>query len=310
MASEAALRKNHKSGGFIRRSRGEKAFNVFNVCLMVLMLVFFLYPLLNMLSISMSDEYAVLRAEVTFYPIGFSTQAYSMIFQSSELWRSVYNSLFVAIVGCVCSLLILSIAAYPLAFGDFYGKKVYNALILFTMWFSGGIIPTFLTIIQLGLYNSLWALIVNGMLSAYNVVIVRSYFDSIPTSIVESARIDGANDYRILFRLVMPLSKPVLATVSLWVIVGHWNDFLNPLIFLSDRQNYTLQLTLKELVLNAESSIHNISMNSSTTTSGAVALGQQVRNAVLVVSMIPMIALYPFVQRFFIGGVMLGSVKG
>lgn len=304
-----ALSKKAESG-FIRRSRSEKVFGVFNVCLMILLLVFFLYPLLNMLSISMSDEYAVLRAEVTFFPIGFNAQAYRLIFQSSELWRSVFNSFFVAIVGCVSSLLILSIAAYPLAFGDFYGKKLYNILILFTMWFSGGIIPTFLTIIQLGLHDSLWSLIVNGMLTAYNVVIVRSYFDSIPVSIVESARIDGANDYRILFRLVMPLSKPVLATVALWVIVGHWNDYLNPLVFLSSRENYTLQLTLKEMVLNAESSTYNISMSNAATTGGAAALGQQVRNAVLVVAMIPMVALYPFVQRFFIGGVMLGSVKG
>lgn len=310
MAREAALRKAPKQHAFIRRSAGEKVFGVFNVAFMILLLAFFLYPLLNMISISMSNEYAVLRAEVTFYPIGFNATAYTMIFQSAELWRSVFNSLFVAIVGCLCSLLILSIAAYPLAFGDFYGKKLYNILILFTMWFSGGIIPTFLTIIQLGLYNSLWSLIVNGMLSAYNVVIVRSYFDSIPISIVESARIDGANDYRILFRLIIPLSKPVLATVALWVIVGHWNDFLNPLVFLSDRANYTLQLMLKEMVLNAESSIHNISMSNSATTGGAAALGQQMRNAVLVVSMIPMVILYPFVQRFFIGGVMLGSVKG
>lgn len=310
MSSTVVRKPARKSHGFIRRSRGEKIFNVCNIVFMVIFLAFILYPLLNMISISMSNEYAVLRAEVTFYPKGFNAQAYELIFQSTELWRSVFNSLFVAIVGCLCSLLLLSLAAYPLAFGDFYGKKAFNALILFTMWFSGGIIPTFLTIIQIGLYNSLWSLIVNGMLTAYNVVIVRSYFDSIPVSIVESAHIDGANDFRILFQLVLPLSKPVLATVALWVIVGHWNDYLNPLIFLSDRANYTLQLTLKEMVLNAESSIHNISMAKANTTGGAAALGQQVRNAVLVVSMIPMVILYPFVQRFFIGGVMLGSVKG
>lgn len=309
MTTQTILRKPIKHG-FIRRSRGEKVFNIANIVFMLVLLAFFLYPLLNMLSISMSNEYAVLRAEVTFYPIGFNFQAYGLIFQSTELWKSVYNSLFVAIVGCGCSVLILTVAAYPLAFGDFYGKKLYNILILFTMWFVNGPIPVFLTIKSLGLYNSLWALIVNSMLSAYNVVIVRSYFDSIPLSIVESARIDGANDYRILFKLIIPLSKPVLATVSLWVIVAHWNDYLNPLLLLSSRENYTLQLMLKEMVLNAESSVHNISMANPNTTGGAAALGQQMRNAVLVVSMIPMVILYPFIQRFFIGGVMLGSVKG
>lgn len=312
MTDAKLARKRRKKHDYIRRSTGEKVFGVFNVAFMLVLLAFFLYPLLNMISISMSDEYAVLRADITFFPKGLNLKAYELIFKTSDIWKSTANSFFVAIVGCVSSLVILTIAAYPLAFGDFYGKKLFNVMILFTMWFSGGLIPTFLTIIQLGLHDSLWALIINGMLSAYNVVIVRSYFSSIPLSIVESARIDGANDYRILFRLIVPLSKPVLATVSLWVIAMHWNDYLNPLIFLSSRENYTLQLTLKELVLNAESSIFNISLGSEgrATTSGAMALGQQMRNAVLVISMIPMLVLYPFIQRFFIGGVMLGSVKG
>ena len=301
----------HNDQDFIRRSTGEKVFGVFNILLMLLLLCFFLYPLLNMISISFSDDLAVLRADVTFYPIGINASAYRTIFANQDLWRSLMNTCFTAGVGCVLSLIFLSIAAYPLAFGDFYGKKFYTMLILFTMWFQGGVVPLFLTIQKLGLYNSLWALIANSLITAYYVVIVRSYFSSIPLSVVESARIDGANDYKILFRLIIPLSKPVLATVALWVIVGHWNDYLNALLFLSDRKNYTLQLVLKELVLNAESSIHNLaSVADPTTTSGALALGQQVRNGVLVVSMIPMVILYPFVQRFFVSGVMLGSVKG
>jgi len=302
--------KRKKGGDFIRRSRGEKIFSAFNLLIMILLLCFFLYPLLNMLSISCSNEYAVLRAEVTFYPIGFNPQAYNMILASEDIWRSVGNSTFVVVVGCVSSLIMLSMAAYPLAFAKFYGKKVYTSIILFTMWFSGGIIPTFLTIMKLGLYDTLWSLIFNSMISAYYVVIVRSYFASIPISVVESARIDGANDFKILFKLILPLSKPVLATVALWVIVGHWNDYLNALLFISSKKNYTLQLVLKELTLNAESSTYNISMTSSSTTGGAAALGQQVRNAVLVVAMIPMCILYPFVQRYFVSGIMLGSVKG
>ena len=302
----------HKKPGryFIRQSRGEKVFGAANIMFMLFMLVIFLYPLLNMFSISVSNQYAILRAEVSFFPRGFDTVSYNLIFANQDIWRSIGNSLFVALAGCALSLILTCVAAYPLAFGDFYGKKLFNILILFTMWFNGGIIPTFLTIRQLGLHDTLWSLIVNSMLVAYNVVIVRSYFQSIPQSVVESARIDGANDYLILFKLIIPLSKPVLATVALWVIVGHWNDYLNSLLFLSSRHNYTLQLVLKELVLNAEASIHNISMSSDSSTSGAAALGQQMRNGVLVVSMIPMIILYPFVQRYFISGVMLGSVKG
>ena len=308
--AQASVKHKKPSRYFIRQSLGEKVFGAANIIFMLFMLVIFLYPLLNMFSISVSNQYAILRAEVSFFPIGFETTSYKLIFANQDIWRSIGNSLFVALAGCALSLLLTCVAAYPLAFGDFYGKKLFNILILFTMWFNGGIIPTFLTIRQLGLHDTLWSLIINSMLVAYNVVIVRSYFQSIPQSVVESARIDGANDYLILFKLIIPLSKPVLATVALWVIVGHWNDYLNSLLFLSSRHNYTLQLVLKELVLNAEASIHNISMSSDTTTSGAAALGQQMRNGVLVVSMIPMIILYPFVQRYFISGVMLGSVKG
>lgn len=308
--AQISLKRKKPSRYFIRQSLGEKVFGAANIIFMLFMLVIFLYPLLNMFSISVSNQYAILRAEVSFFPIGFETTSYKLIFANQDIWRSIGNSLFVALAGCALSLLLTCVAAYPLAFGDFYGKKLFNILILFTMWFNGGIIPTFLTIRQLGLHDTLWSLIVNSMLVAYNVVIVRSYFQSIPQSVVESARIDGANDYLILFKLIIPLSKPVLATVALWVIVGHWNDYLNSLLFLSSRHNYTLQLVLKELVLNAEASIHNISMSSDSSTSGAAALGQQMRNGVLVVSMIPMIILYPFVQRYFISGVMLGSVKG
>ncbi|MDO5021787.1 MAG: carbohydrate ABC transporter permease [Eubacteriales bacterium] len=294
----------------IARSRGEKIFDAFNVILMLMLIMFFMFPIFNMISISLSDEYAVLRGDITVYPIGFNGTAYQNIFTNTSLWNSAKNSIIVAGLGCALGIVALCIAAYPLAFGNFYGKKLYNILILVTMWFNGGIIPTFLTISKLGLQNSLWSLILNSLLTAYYVVIVRSYFESLPKSIVESANIDGANDFRILFQLIMPLSKPVLATVALWIIVGHWNDFLNPLLFIGVKDKFTLQLILKEMVLNAESSTYSISLGNSGDTAGAAALGQQTRNAVLVVSMVPMVILYPFLQRYFISGITLGAVKG
>lgn len=305
------LRKAKYDQDFIKRSTGEKVFNVCNLFLMALLLVFLLYPVLNVLAISVSSETEVMAANVTFYPIGFNPQAYTTIFKDSELWRSILNSAIVAFGGCALSLVALSIAAYPLAYAEFYGKKLYSIIIMFTMWFQGGIVPLFLTIQKLGLYDSLWALVLNGLISAYNVVIIRSYFNSIPFSVVESARIDGANDFTILFRLIVPLSKPVLATVALWVIVGHWNDYMNPLILISSTKNHTLQLKLKSLVLAAESSTSNLTTLSQTTAhKGVAALSTQVKNAVLVVSMVPMISIYPFIQRYFISGVMLGAVKG
>lgn len=295
---------------FIKRSRGEKIFSIINIVIMLLLLCFFLFPILNMVSISLSDEKAVLRGDITFYPLGFNGQAYKKIFAHSALWTGVLNSIFTAGVGCALGLFALCLAAYPLAFGNFHGKKLYNLFILLTMWFNAGIIPVFLNMSALRLQNSLWALILNTLIPAYYVVIMRSYFQALPISIVESARIDGANDYRILVQLIIPLSKPVLATVALWIIVGHWNDYLNALLFISDRSKYTLQMVLKEFVLNAETSILNVGAVSKSDAVGAAALGQQVRNAVLVVSMIPMVLIYPFVQRYFISGVTLGAVKG
>ena len=304
-------KKHRYEDDFIKRSRGEKIFSVCNTIFMLFLLVFLLYPVLNVVAISVSNETQVMAANVTFYPIGFNPQAYTTIFKDADLWRSIGNTVFVSGVGCVLSLVALCIAAYPLAFAHFYGKKIYTLLIMFTMWFQGGIVPLFLTMQGLGLYDSLWALIFNGLISAYNVVIIRSYFTSIPMSVIESARIDGANDFRILFRLVIPLSKPVLATVALWVIVGHWNDYMNPLILISSRANQTLQLQLKSLVLAAESSTSNLAtLSKSEAMKGVAALNTQIKNGVLVVSMVPMIVIYPFIQRFFVSGVMLGSVKG
>jgi putative aldouronate transport system permease protein len=293
----------------MRTTPGERIFNGANYTIMVLLLIAFLYPLLNMAAISLSSDVPVLRSEVTVYPIGFTTAPYTKIIANAALWRSIFNSLFVAFAGCALSLVMVSLAAYPLAFADFWGKKVYTMLLIFTMWFQGGIIPTFMTIRNLGLHNSLWSLIVNGLLTAYYVVITRSYFQSIPMSMVESARIDGAHDYRILFKIIMPLSKPVLATIALWIIVGHWNDYLNPLIFLADRNKYTLQLVLKEIVLNSESSLYGLSAAASSNFTGVADLGPQVRNAALMVSMIPMIIFYPFVQKYFVSGIMLGAIK-
>lgn len=303
-------KKNVPANSFIKRSTGDKIFDTANVIFMFALLLFFLYPVLNVASISLSAERFVLAADVTFYPKGFDPHVYKSILGDPDMWNSMFNTIFIAGVGCVLSLIGCCIAAYPIAYGDFYGKKLYTYIIIFTMWFQAGIVPLFLNIQGLGLYNSPWALILNGLITAYNVTIIRSYFQSIPFSIIESARIDGAGDYRILLQFIIPLSKPVLATVALWIIVGHWNDYLNPLILLSDQKKETLQLFLKRLVLSSETSTSNLASANAANNKGVAALSQQLKNGVLVVSMTPMIILYPFLQKFFVSGVTLGAVKG
>ncbi len=292
-----------------KKSTGEKIFDVFNIVLMCLLTMAFLYPVLNVLAISLSASSPVLRGEVTFFPRRPTVKAYENIFTNKYIWRSYGNTIFVAIVGCVLGLIMSSLAAYPMAFGDFYGKQVYSFMILFTMWFSGGLIPTYLVMRKLKLLNTYWALIFNFLAPAYYIIILRSFFVGIPISLIESAKLDGANDFVCLTRIVLPVSKPVLATVALWFIVGHWNSFLPAIMYLNDRNKYTLQVVLHDIVLQASGKLYDIDA-AVHAGEGSMVIPQQIQNAVIFVSLIPMLIIYPFLQQYFVKGVMIGSVKG
>jgi len=257
------------------------------------------------LSISVSEETAIMRGEVTFYPKGFSFASYGRVLQAKSILRAYGNTIFTTVCGCVVSLLLTSLAAYPLAFAEFHGKKLYNLMIVITLWFSGGIVPSFLVMSSLGLTDTLWALIAANAVSAFNVLVLRSFFASMPYSLIESAKMDGANDFYSLFRIVLPLAKASLATIGLWVVVGHWKDYLGPLIYLRTYTKYTLQLVLRDMVMTAEtSSLFEIMEGNRT------AIPEQLKHAVIVVAMLPVLAVYPFVQKYFVKGVMLGAVKG
>lgn len=297
-----------KSKAF-RPSVGERVFRAANILFLALFCLTILYPFFNMISVSFSDTFAVLRSEVTFYPIGFNADAYRQVIFNPNIIRSYLNTIFVAVSGCLLSLLFTSMAAYPLAFCDFIGKKAFTIFITITLWFSGGIIPSFLVVRSLGLVDSLFSLILSAMIGAFNVIILRSFFSGLPVSMVESARIDGANDFSILFRIVMPLSKAALSTIALWVVVAHWNNYMAPLMYLKSRENYTLQMVLRDIVLASEGNIYQIESSGASIEGGVTAISDQVKNAVLMFSMVPMLILYPFIQRYFVTGVTLGSVK-
>lgn len=292
-----------------KKSKGEKVFDIFNKILMCLLTMAFLYPVLNVLAISLSSSSPVLRGEVTFFPRGLTAKAYENIFTNKHIWRSYANTIYVAAIGCVLGLIMSSLAAYPMAFGDFYGKKVYSIMILFTMWFGGGMIPTYLVMRKLKLLNTHWALILNSLAPAYYIIILRSFFLSIPISLIESAKLDGANDLVCLTKIVLPISKPVLATVALWFIVGHWNSFLPALMYLNDKGKYTLQVILHDIVLQASGKLYEIDA-AVHAGEGSMVIPQQIQNAVIFVSLIPMLIIYPFLQQYFVKGVMIGSVKG
>lgn len=287
------------------RGRDDRIFDTVVHTLLIIMSLFFVLPFLNVISQSISESSHVIKGDVYFWPRGFSLEAFEVMFVDSEIPRAFMNSVFVCSVGCVLSVTMTAIAAYPIVFSRAPGRKLYSMLIMITHWFSAGLVPGFIVMTRYGLLDSYAGLILMGLISAYNVLVVKSFYYSIPINLVESARIDGAKEPWILFRLVMPLSKPVLATVAMWVIVQHWNNYLMPSIYLKTPEKFTLQLVLRNMiaakVMDAETTMAS---------SDTMGLASQIKYAAVVISMLPMLCIYPFFQRFFVKGVMIGAVKG
>lgn len=297
-----------KAARKIKRTRMDRIFDGVNSCIMALVLLIVLYPFINMLAISLSDGNAVLRGEITFYPKGLTTVAYVELLGNPAVMRGFGNSIFVAGIGGVLSVFMTILAAYPMAYGNYIGKKAYTLFILIPHWFVAGMIPTYMVVRNLGLVNSLWALIVLALVSPYHVIILNSFMRSLPGEISESAKIDGANDLRILFQIILPVCKASIATVALWVVVGHWNEFMGPLMYLTDFKLYTLQLVLRDIIDSAQVAMYELGGASSK--SGFGALSEQMKNAMIAISILPMVFFYPFIQKYFVTGVTIGSVKG
>ena len=293
-----------------KRTVPQKCFTIFNTLFMIIFMILILYPVLNILAISLSEDTAVLTGSVTFYPMGLDLSAYEKAFTNRLLLSSYMNTVLVAVTGCIFTLIFTSMAAYPLAFCDFYGKKVVSFMIMFTMWFSAGMIPSFMVVKTLGLVNNLASLVIVSLISAYNTIILRNYYESIPASLVESAYLDGANDFGVLAKIITPMAKPALAIIALWSVVGHWNDFFAPLIYINDTKKYTLQLVLRDIVLEASGT--ELYGMSTTTVEGSShsAISEQTKNAVVFLAMVPMLVIYPFLQKYFVKGMMIGAVKG
>ena len=226
-------------------SRGENIAQCVIVAVLLLFAASIVIPFFNVFAVSTSSKMAVISGRVTVYPIGFNLDSYELVMQNTYFFRAYGNTIFVALVGTVISMTLTTMAAFIVSRRDLPGKTFITYAITLTMWFSGGMIPSFLLIRELGLYDNLFALILPGAISAYNVIVMRSFFKSLPDSLEESAMLDGANDIVILFRIYIPLSLPSIATVTLWVVVGYWNAYTPALLYLSTRSKYTPQLVLR-----------------------------------------------------------------
>ena len=265
-----------------------------------------IYPFLNVLAYSMSGYNAVLSGRVTFYPIDFNVDAYKQILGKAQIWMAMRTTVLVTILGTALSLILTIFAAYALSIKDLPGRKVFTVFILFTMYFSGGMIPTFIVVKNLGLYDSLMALILPQAINVFNFIVMRTFFRNLPESLEEAARIDGATYITILFKIVLPLSIPIIATIGLFYAVGYWNTYFDALLYIKSPERYTLQLRLKSLLFEGE--LNNSGANVEGI--GTQVMTQSLKMATVAVSTMPILVVYPWLQKYFVKGVMIGSVKG
>ena len=290
------------------KTRGEKIFNIFNYFIMLLLSFTMLFPIWHVMMFSLSNADLTMGRGLFFTPAGFSLKAYEIVLRDSTLITAYRNTIIVTLGGTLLNLVFSFLMAYPLSRNDFSGKKPLTFMLFFTMLFSGGLIPTYLVIRQTGMLNSLWALIIPGAVNAYNVFVLRNFIKTIPYSLVESAKIDGANEFIILARIIIPLSKPVIAVLALMYGVGHWNSWFNCVIYITDRSKFTLQPILRDLlfVMNSvEFFKHDVDLNF-----GQSQMPEVVKMATVVVATLPVMLVYPFLQKYFIKGALLGAVKG
>ena len=262
-------------------------------------------PVMNLLAKSVSMPQAVTSGSVGIIPVGFQLQSLGSVLSSMNFLRALKNSVTVTALGTVIAIIITALTAFPLSKRHLWGMKPVLMLFVFTMMFSGGLIPTYLLIRNLKLYNSLWSLMLPNALNVYNMLIIKNYFENIPASIEESAKIDGANNLTIFFRMILPLSKPVLATISLFTMVALWNSYFDALIYIDKPALKTLQLYMSDVIMEAEQDLNSVSIDDLMNVSP-----EGVRCATIIASTLPIVLVYPFLQKYFVKGIMIGSVKG
>ena len=281
-------------------------FDAFLVALMVLLSCIFIYPLLNMLALSFSNSQDLKSSPVYLWPIGFSLESYKALLNDNRIMLYYWNTIKYAAVGTVIMLLCTSLMAYPLSIRALRGRRLVSILLTITMFFGGGLIPYYVTIMRLGLIDTFWVMVLPGAISAYNVIVFKTFFMSIPESLKESAFLDGAGHLRVLFSIVLPLSKAVLATFALFSIVGYWNDYLTALLYLRDDRKYPIQLLMRRLLVlmdykdaSTAQLLKDFRSISSRTTKAAATI----------ITVVPILCIYPFMQKYFAKGVLVGSIK-
>lgn len=288
-----------------RKTMGERASDAFIILCMIVVVIVTLYPFVYIFSMSISDPINVINKSVWLFPKGFSLDAYQEVFKNPNLWRSYYNTVFYTVFGTLLNIVLTILLAYPLARRTFFLRKQIMIFIVITMFFSGGLVPMFILIQDLGIYNTRWAILLPTAISAFNVIITRTFFQSIPEALHESAKLDGANDLSILFRIIIPLSKPIIAVLSLFYAVTHWNSFLPALLYLPDPKLQPLSLYLIKIIIQNNTEMLEDMVDQASRNMFSV----QIKYAIIIVAVLPIVTIYPFLQKYFVKGVMIGSLK-
>lgn len=293
----------------LKDSTSDRVFRILNTLFLLLSFVIVAVPVLNVISQSLSAPGDVIAGRVFIWPVNLTVQAYQEVFKSTMLLRGYSNSILYTIVGTVINILMTIMAAYPLSRKDFVGRNILMGLFVFTMVFSAPLIPTYLNIRNLKMLDTIWAMVIPGAISVYNMIIARTFFQSsMPDGMIEAAELDGASDMQVLLKLVLPLSKSILAVLVLFYAVGHWNAYFDGFIYLKSESKLPLQVVLRN-ILSSAAAIEEMT-NASAEQSMRLATVEVMKYAIIVFGSLPVICLYPFVQKHFVKGVMIGSVKG
>lgn len=291
----------------IRPSKGSRIFDYLNIALLSVFALLTVLPFIYVIAGSFATQKELLTRGFILFPTEFTLDAYKYIFSTPTLVKSLFVTIYITLFGTLINIFLTCLMAYPLARKDMDFRRPILMLIVFTMLFSGGMIPTFLVVKQLGMINTYWSLLIPGAISAFNLIIIRNFFQQLPESLEESAKIDGCNDLSVFFRIVIPLSMPAIATFSLFYAVGHWNTYFNAVLYINDNTKWPIQVLLRQFVILASGGIGD----STVMEADYVAPPEQsLKMAVIVVSTLPILLVYPFLQKHFAKGVLLGSVKG
>ncbi len=291
---------------FKRRTVGDVTFETVSVIFMIFFCITTLYPFLYLVGLSLSSADAS-TIGYSILPQGFSLENYAKVLENSDIGVGFKNAIIKTIIGSAVNVVGAIIAAYPLSKKYFPHRSMWTGLIVFTMFFSGGLVPSYLLVKRLGLLESMWALILPGAISTYNMIIMRNFFMSLPESLEEAARIDGANDFVVLIKVVIPTSMAIIATITLWSLVGHWNSWFDALIYITNPDKQLLQIVMRRIVL--EGTVQMLNPNAADYTSKPVN-SENIKAATIMITTLPIIAVYPFLQKYFVKGVMIGSLKG